>query len=279
MLCGIHLCFKSLPLEICSCNPKLLVFKLLSRVDILRISCEIAIRQDHPVGTHNELMMICLCVDSERIALLHSCYASRKNDNMMASSNETFSVLLALWDGNPPVTGEFPSQRPVTRTFGVFFDLNLWKQLGKQSYRLWFETPSRSLWRHCNEETWFEFEFINIGNVDQNAHCIILFYAFYCISVYNPLEEYCISWWCHPIETFSTSLAICAGNSPVTGEFPAQRPVTRSYDVFFDLRLNKRLSKQSWSWCLRCHRAHYDVIVMFNQYQTFIGEHESYFAT
>ena len=38
----------------------------------------------------------------------------------------------------------------------------------------------------------------------------------------------------------------CAGNSPVTGEFPAQRPVTRSFDVFFDLRPNKRLSKQSW---------------------------------
>ena len=32
------------------------------------------------------------------------------------------------------------------------------------------------------------------------------------------------------------------------GEFPAQRPVTRSFDVFFDLRLNKRLSKQSWGW-------------------------------
>ena len=28
------------------------------------------------------------------------------------------------------------------------------------------------------------------------------------------------------------------------GEFPTQRPVTRSFDVFFDLRLNKRLSKQ-----------------------------------
>ena len=39
-----------------------------------------------------------------------------------------------------------------------------------------------------------------------------------------------------------------AGNSPVTGEFPAQRPVTRSFDVFFDLRLNKRSSKQSWGW-------------------------------
>ena len=35
---------------------------------------------------------------------------------------------------------------------------------------------------------------------------------------------------------------------PVTGEFPAQRPVRRSFDVFFDLRLNKRLSKQSWGW-------------------------------
>ena len=55
-------------------------------------------------------------------------------------------------------------------------------------------------------------------------------------------------WWRHQMETFSPLLAICAGNSPVTGEFLAQRPVTRSFDVFFDLRLNKRLSKQSWGW-------------------------------
>ena len=55
-------------------------------------------------------------------------------------------------------------------------------------------------------------------------------------------------WWRHQMETFSAWLAICAGNSPVPGEFPAQRPVTRSFDVFFDLRLNKRLSKQSWGW-------------------------------
>ena len=56
------------------------------------------------------------------------------------------------------------------------------------------------------------------------------------------------SWWRHRMETFSALLAICAGNSPVTGEFPAQRPVTRSFDVFFDLRLNKRLRKQSRRW-------------------------------
>ena len=39
------------------------------------------------------------------------------------------------------------------------------------------------------------------------------------------------------METFSALLAFCAGNSPVNGEFPWQRPVTRSFDVFFDLRL------------------------------------------
>ena len=50
------------------------------------------------------------------------------------------------------------------------------------------------------------------------------------------------------METFSALLAICAGNSPASGEFPVQRPVMRSFDVFFDLRLNKRLSKISWDW-------------------------------
>ena len=59
-----------------------------------------------------------------------------------------------------------------------------------------------------------------------------------------------LTWWRHQMETFSALLAICAGNSPVPGEFPTQRPVTRSFDVFFYLRLNKRLSKQSWGWWL-----------------------------
>ena len=57
-----------------------------------------------------------------------------------------------------------------------------------------------------------------------------------------------ITWWRHQMETFSTLLAICAGNSLVTSEFPTQRPVTQSFDVFFDLHLIKRLSKQWWGW-------------------------------
>ena len=47
------------------------------------------------------------------------------------------------------------------------------------------------------------------------------------------------------METFPVLLALCSGDSPLTGEFPSQRPVTRSFDVFFDLRLKKRLSKQT----------------------------------
>ena len=63
---------------------------------------------------------------------------------------ETFSASLALCEGNSAVTGEFPSQRPVTRSFDVFFDLRLKKWLSKHSRRRWFETLSHSLWRHCN---------------------------------------------------------------------------------------------------------------------------------
>ena len=50
------------------------------------------------------------------------------------------------------------------------------------------------------------------------------------------------------METFSALQALCVGNSPVTGEFLSQRPVTLSFDVFFHLCLDKRLSKQSWGW-------------------------------
>ena len=67
---------------------------------------------------------------------------------------------------------------------------------------------------------------------------------------YRTQANYCplplSAWWRRQIETFSALLAICAGNSQVPGEFPTQKPVTWSFDIFYDLRLNKRLSKQSW---------------------------------
>ena len=61
----------------------------------------------------------------------------------------------------------------------------------------------------------------------------------------------------------SASLTLCEGNPPVTGEFPSQRPVTRSHDGFFDLRLKTNSWINNWNNVdLRRHRAHYDVIVM-----------------
>ena len=72
----------------------------------------------------------------------------QNNDNNVSRSNgNIFRVTGPLW-GNSPVTGEFPSKRPVTRSFGVFFDLRLNKWLNKQSRRRWSETSS--LWRHYN---------------------------------------------------------------------------------------------------------------------------------
>ena len=74
------------------------------------------------------------------------------------------------------------------------------------------------------------------------------------------LANLCINWFLlfllvcwFPMMTSSNGnifrvTTLCAGNSPVAGEFPAQRPVTRSFDVFFDLPRNKWLSKQPWGW-------------------------------
>ena len=70
--------------------------------------------------------------------------------------------MMTSWNGNVsrvngPLCGEFtghrefPTQRPVTRSFDVFFYLCLNKRLSKQSWGWWFETPSLSLWRHCND--------------------------------------------------------------------------------------------------------------------------------
>ena len=69
---------------------------------------------------------------------------------------EIFSVLLTICAGNSSVRDDFPAQRPVTQSLDVFFDLN--KRLGKQWWGWWFETPWRSLWRHCNVMTAFGFQ-------------------------------------------------------------------------------------------------------------------------
>ena len=65
---------------------------------------------------------------------------------------ETFSALLALCERNSPVTNGFRDNAgPVTKSFEVFFDPRMNKRFSKQTRRRWFETPSRLLWRNCND--------------------------------------------------------------------------------------------------------------------------------
>ena len=71
--------------------------------------------------------------------------------NMVTSSNGNILRVTGLLCGEFTGPGEFPTQRPVTRSFDVFFDLRLKKRLSKQPWGWWFETPSWSLWRQCNE--------------------------------------------------------------------------------------------------------------------------------
>ena len=77
-------------------------------------------------------------------------YAAVWSVNVHLTSEVPEIASLALCVGNSPMTGEFPGQRPVTRSFGVFFDLRLNKRLSKQSCGWWFEKQSLPLWRHCN---------------------------------------------------------------------------------------------------------------------------------
>ena len=121
---------------------------------------------------------------------------------------EPFSTLLALCAGNSPVTGEFPSQRPVTRSFRAFFDLCLKKPVEQTIATWWFEAQTRSLWCHCNvhgqqskdrpgaSEVILEY----MGKIDRaeittkhdTTQTVGIFYWFYC-SLINMINN----WWRH----------------------------------------------------------------------------------
>ena len=70
---------------------------------------------------------------------------------MMTSSNGNIFRVTGPLCGEFTGPGEFPTQRPVTRSFDVYFDLRLNKRLSKQPWGWWFETPSWSLWRQRND--------------------------------------------------------------------------------------------------------------------------------
>ena len=141
------------------------------------------------------------------------------------------STPLILFKGNPVITGEILLQRAGYAEIMHF--TYMWKSCWISS---WIAGEMRCymfVWRHTNN-------FVSMFNSYWPSDAIW--------SHASWSTFYTKPWWRHQMETFSAWLAICAGNSPVPGEFTALRPVTRSFDVFFDLRLNKRLSKQPWGW-------------------------------
>ena len=102
-------------------------------------------------------------------------------------------LLLTLCVGNSRVTSEVPSQRPVIRSFDVFFDLCLNKWLSKQSIRWWFQTPA--LWRHCNgifkEKKWRVIKWILIAVVCSESKIISLLPQRYYIILLRTGSEMC----------------------------------------------------------------------------------------
>ena len=84
------------------------------------------------------------------VTIFRNCTKNNNNAFMMTSSNVNIFRVTGPLCGEFTSPGEFPTHRPVTRSFNVFFDLRLNKRLSKQPWGWWFETPSWSLWRHCN---------------------------------------------------------------------------------------------------------------------------------
>ena len=79
-------------------------------------------------------------------------WCNKQVNTWLLHQMETIPALMSLCEGNPSVTGGFPSQRPVKRSFDVLFDLSLNKRFSTQSRCRWFETPSCSLWRQCSDQ-------------------------------------------------------------------------------------------------------------------------------
>ena len=157
----------------------------------------------------------------------------------------------------------------MTRSFNVFFDLRLNKRLSKQSRGFWFETSSRSLWRHYNVQVHSN------QNLPSGKPRSVTFLTANC-SILNPVMAWCrnhymtecwntVSW------TLKNKLLRYVNENTITfiHENAFEIQWRGAFNVFFDLRLNKRLSKQSRGlWFETPSRSlwrHYNVQVHSNQ--------------
>ena len=140
---------------------------------------------------------------------------------MMTSSNGNIFRVNGPLCGKFTGPGEFPTQRPVTRSFDVFFDLRLNKRLSKQPWGWWFQTPSWSLWRHCNVRWRYNAMASQITSV-----------PIVCSTVCSDADQ--------REHQSSASLAFVKGNPPVTSGYPSKGPVTLKMFPFDDVTMTNR---------------------------------------
>ena len=122
--------------------------------------------------------------------------------------------------------GEFPTQRPVTRSFDAFFDLRLNKQLSKQSWGWWFGTLLCPLWRRRNE--------LFIIEIEIRA----------CINNYIYIHTKRLHIIIHPCQTFNGNLV----NSLAPGR-PGCRFKTAIFNLIFLLVSSHQLRIMLWDEC------------------------------
>ena len=166
---------------------------------------------------------------------------------------------MTLWEGNSPVIGEFPSQRPVTRSFDVFFNLRLNKWLNKHSRLWWFETPSRSLWCHCNVTTLtpllvfplrpystYHYNDVIMDAMASQITSISSVYSTICTSIDQRKHQ------------SPASLACVRGIHWTDGEFPSQRS-SKAENVSIWWRHHGSSSSWWGGWLLQCLPADTDL--------------------
>ena len=140
------------------------------------------------ISSRTRCLLLCCIITNhngyhfhEVVPLTYVAPLGHKHNNLYAQAFMTMSSNGNMFRATGPLcTGEFPAQRPVTRSFGVFFDLRLNLRLSKQSWGWLFETPSCSLWRHYNVYSHTlpliacDFPHINWGNVQYTWKFILI---------------------------------------------------------------------------------------------------------
>ena len=142
-------------------------------------------------------------------------------NRMTTSSNGNMLRVTGPLCGEFTGPGEFPTQRPVTRSFCVYFDLHLNKRSSKQSWGWWFETLSRSLWRHRNASCY----------QSHSAWTVVLQEIWLYCRCYRPVAQtpLCAS----PI---SHSGPLCNRNVPICAHFCYKMVEYLLSDALFDER-------------------------------------------